>query len=280
MSKKNIYIVLLVLVLTFLVIQASQAGSKIIMYSPEGRGTPLGDAVYQVTQDFAKSAGVDVSYEVIGWSELKNKLTIGYMGGAVPDVSLILPEWLYDLNNVGMLQPITKEVNSWDEKNAFPDALWHGITIDGEIVAFPYMINPRGLIYRKDLYTKAGISAPPKRWEDLYKIGAKLNSDVNGDGRYEIYGFGYCGAKDPRTPQEFIPYLWQTGGELVKRVNGKWQVGFTAKQAAKVFQFYYDLMFTHKVVPQEAREWGYQQMDMAYASGKIAMSVNGPWMYH
>jgi len=145
---------------------------------------------------------------------------------------------------------------------------------EGRYYGIPSIASPRVLLYRKDYLEQAGFDHPPDTWDELKLAAQKVTQAVDG-----VYGFGFCSSSDAiRGPQEFLPFLWQTGAEWVVKQDGKWIPGFTAAQAEEVFALYNDLMNTLKACPPDSIGWGYLELDNAFVVGQIAMCHNGSWM--
>src|SRR5205085_9105561 len=74
----------------------------------------------------------------------------------------------------------------------------YGLPFDGETT---------GLFYRTDAFDQAGISSPPKTWDEFQADAAKLTNPSQ-----KQYGF-------PVFSQEaeyyFEPFLWEAGGHLM-----------------------------------------------------------------
>ena len=70
----------------------------------------------------------------------------------------------------------------------------------------PWYVETRLLFYRKDILEKAGITSPPATWDDL-KAAAKAMKEKGGS----KYGIS-LGTKNW---QEYVPFLWSNGGDIV-----------------------------------------------------------------
>ena len=150
------------------------------------------------------------------------------------------------------------------------------LKVDGKLKALPNYLGIRALLYHENILKAAGISAPPKTWDELLNA-AQTVKDKTGK---EIFGIAGAGV---RSPQELIMYLAQNGVTLAdKQADGKymntWQDNpDQLAKAAEVFEFYQDLV-AKGAVKADARTWGWEEEDQNFVLGQYAMVVNGPWI--
>jgi trehalose/maltose transport system substrate-binding protein len=67
-------------------------------------------------------------------------------------------------------------------------------TIKGRLVALPYAINIGLLFYRADLLRRYGYGAPPKTWEELESMAARIQRGERARGKKDFWGFVWQGA--------------------------------------------------------------------------------------
>lgn len=223
--------------------------------------------------------GIQIKHNVMVYADLKQKVVIAGQAQQGPDVLHMLGEWVPEFSRMGILEDLTNEAKTWSDYNKFPQSAWNVSTVNNRIYGLPSIASTRVLLYRDDLFKKAGISKVPTNWQELRDAAKKITADVGPDGKPKVYGFAFCSASTAvRGPQEFAVHLWSTGADLVRWAGNQWVPGFTPEQAAEVFQFYYDLMFVDKSVPPFSIGWEYQELDSAFQAGTIAMAQNGAWM--
>ncbi len=216
--------------------------------------------------------GIIIQHNIMQSDQLQQKFIVAGQAQQGPDSIYMLGEWVPDFVSMGLLEDITSQMKSWSDYDKFPPSTWKVASIDGKIYGVPTIASTRVLVYRDDLFSKAGVSVP-KTWADMRQAAKKLTSAPG------LYGMAFCSSsKAVRGPQEFAVLLWSTGAELVKLQGGKWVPGFTVDQATKVFQLYYDMMFVDQSLPPESIGWEWDQLDPAFQAGQLAMVQNGSWM--
>ncbi|PKP61455.1 hypothetical protein CVT91_03225 [Candidatus Atribacteria bacterium HGW-Atribacteria-1] len=228
-----------------------------------------------------ENPGIKIEHNVIVYADLHDKAVVSGAAGSGPDILHMLGEWIPEFSMMGIIEDVTDKVNSWEDKQYFPDSTWDVAFYNGHCYGIPSIASPRVLLYRKDYFDSVGITNAPTTWDEMKEDAQKLTRDTTGDGKPDVYGFAFCSSSDAiRGPQEFLPFLWQTGAEWVIKENEIWKPGFTIDQAQEVFQLYYDLVHTLNVCPPDSIGWGYLEMDNAFVVGQTAMCHNGSWMQH
>ena len=130
------------------------------------------------------------------------------------------------LMNIGACDPVKSSVSKyvpWTIKQVSFDE-------PGAVYAIPQDIGPLAMFYRKDLFAKAGLSAP-KTWDEFYN-DAKI---IKGKGGL-ITNF----ASD--APNLFAGLAWQNGAQWFSNNNGKWSVNMTDPQTTQVADYWQKLI--------------------------------------
>lgn len=145
----------------------------------------------------AENPGVRVEYKGgILKKDYASWLAEKVLDHSAPDVFLVLPEDLYRLASLGVLEdlgPYMTLEQGFNQQDFFPTALREGV-VGGCQCALAYEIAPMLMLVNKTLLTEAGIPYPRNNWtmDDFYNLCAELTRDVDGDGmidRYGVYGY-------------------------------------------------------------------------------------------
>ena len=111
------------------------------------------------------------------------------------------------------------------------------LTIDGHLLAMPHYLGIRALLVHQDMLKAAGVTAPPKTWDELIAVAQKIKQKTG------KFGFGIAGT-GVRSPQELMMYLAQNGLSLADRqADGKYRNTWAddkdkLAKATEVFAFY------------------------------------------
>src|SRR4030095_8912511 len=100
---------------------------------------------------------------------------------------------------------------------AWLQSLTESCTLDGKLLCAPYYAGSRAVIYRKSMFSKAGIPQPPTSLEELQAASEKLMSTFGSDKRFSAFYFPgkYCAAA--------LPFVWDHGGDVAVQDGGKWR---------------------------------------------------------
>ena len=109
----------------------------------------------------------------------------------------------------------------------------------------PWYAGVRSIVYRTDVFEKAGVT-PPTSWDELVAAGEKLedaNPDmitfpVPGDSEYGVY-----------------PFVWGAGGEIAEQEGDSWASTIDSPEAQEGITFYTDLAKEHGFSSPAATTW-------------------------
>ncbi len=122
----------------------------------------------QIAREFeAKNPDIKVSMEYLGYDSIHDKITTG-MAAKPPayDAAMIDVIWPDEFIRAGYLLDVTDRVTPEMKSGMFP-AAWNGVTRNGRIYGMPWLMDVKYFMYNKDMLQKAGITDPPKTWEEL-----------------------------------------------------------------------------------------------------------------
>lgn len=132
------------------------------------------------------------------------------------------------------------------------------------------------LYYRKDLFAKAGITAPLKTWDDFKKAAKALTLDTNGDGKIDVYGYG-DGFGDKSAEDGLFFYSLADLIPSMYDLKTKTAL-FNSDQAAQSAQLVVDVV-NSGAMPKDAIANDYETMLAQFQQGRFAMSAGGPHRY-
>jgi trehalose/maltose transport system substrate-binding protein len=147
----------------------------------------------QESKEFTRETGIQVNHlpvpeTSLGQLGLWRKLL--QEGGPAPDVLAIdviwpgmLDEYLVDLKSYA-----TTELASEDP------LLVASYTVAGKVVAMPYHPQIGILAYRTDLLREYGYHQPPKTWDELEDMAARIQAGERAKGKRNFWGYVWQGA--------------------------------------------------------------------------------------
>jgi len=115
------------------------------------------------------------------------------------------------------------------------------------------------------LYNKDFVPSAPADTDAMIALAKKLQAE-----KKVQYGLVF----NQLEPFWLVPWLGGFGGKVFASDGVTPTLDTPEMQAA--LQFFYDLKFTHKIIPAEA---DYSAADTLFKEGKAAMLINGDWSY-
>ncbi|CAK7286640.1 ABC transporter substrate-binding protein [Streptomyces sp. RM1] len=117
---------------------------------------------------------VTVKIQAVQNEDFDGKLQTALNSNSAPDIFLQRGGGkMQAMVDAGQIQPLN--LTAADQANA-GEASVAGYSIDGKVYAMPVDTQPEGIYYSKDLFKKAGITAPPTTMEELEADVAKLKA--------------------------------------------------------------------------------------------------------
>ena len=233
--------------------------------------------VKQFHKQFPQYKNTKVVVDWIPWTsritDWTNALSSGKGG---PDITELGNTDTPGIAAEGALANITSEVKAWPDGSNIIAGNLANDTISGDHYAVPWFGGVRGIWYRKDQFTGAGITSTPTTWAELVTDAKKLMAKYPG-----TYGLG--------APSDYtnaiVSFIWGAGGQVALQKGGKWVAELNTPQAEAGIKFYADLLLTEHVSPSKyigETELGAPGAtsggsDEDFAKGTLDMYVDGPW---
>jgi multiple sugar transport system substrate-binding protein len=202
--------------------------------------------------------GVKVNVTPVAWDQAVTKLQTAIAGGTTPDVSQMGTDMMGQFGAGGTFDPVPADI----DPSAYFQSAWATNMVDGVAVGVPWYVETRLLYYRKDIAAKAGITAPPATWDDLKAMAKAMQAA--GGAKYGI-------SLGTKNWQEYFPFLWSNGGDVVD-ASGK--PALNSPQAVEALAFY-DSFFKDGLTPKSVPE-GFD-ITPAFVKGDHPMFFSGPW---
>jgi multiple sugar transport system substrate-binding protein len=129
-----------------------------------------------------KNSNIDVKLETQSWEDIYTVLDTKIQNNKAPDIleldaagpAYASDDLLYKAEDI-----VSPETYS-DIEPSFIDSA----KIDGQAYGVPSVASTRALFYNKTLFEQAGVSAPPKTWDELLDAAKKISALGNGVSGY------------------------------------------------------------------------------------------------
>ena len=215
------------------------------------------DGLAQVGAKFTADTGIPVKVEHP--DDVPGKFQQAASTGAGPDILFWAHDRFGDWASAGLLSEVKP---SSDVKAAIEDFTWDAVTIDGKVFGYPVAVEAVGLIYNKAL-----VPNPPKTFEEIFALDKELQKD----GKHAILW-------DYNNTYFTWPLIAANGGYVFKYEDGKYDIKDTGVNSpgAKKGVAMVKRLIDEGVMPKGA---DYSVMESKFASGEVAMMINGPWAW-
>jgi sorbitol/mannitol transport system substrate-binding protein len=221
----------------------------------------------KLTDDFkAKNPGIDLEWVTMEENALRQKVTtdIATKGGQY-DVMTIgtyeVPIWAKQ----GWLVPLDDLGADYDVDDLLP-AIRGGLSVDGKLYAAPFYGESSMVMYRKDLFEKAGLTMPDAPTWDFIADAARKITDKSS----ETYGICLRGKAGWG---ENMAFLTATANSFGARwFDENWKPQFDQPEWKNTLEFYINLM--KDAGPPGASSNGFNENLALFQSGKCGMWID------
>ncbi|MFF9408284.1 extracellular solute-binding protein [Streptomyces anandii] len=224
------------------------------------------DFLHRFTEDFERTHGdLRLDIRIQEWTGIGPKVqkALSAGSGECPDVIEVGNTQVAQYVEGGRLTNLTLEsMRDWGMKDWLPGLAEPGLDNSAQY-GIPWYAANRVVIYRKDLFDKAGIDSPPRTRAQWLADTEKLNSG----GDQGIYLAG----QDWYTLSGFI---WDEGGDLAQQTDNIWKGTLDTPAALRGMDFYRRLQALGRG-PAGADEEHPPQAGV-FAAGKVAQIVAVP----
>jgi multiple sugar transport system substrate-binding protein len=135
--------------------------------------------------------GVKIEYTKLTWAGGNEKLDVSVAAGQPPDIcgsGLRLPYVLQ-----GALEPIDDFLTAEDLKD-FHEGSLNAVKLNGKYWGWPWYNTLYVMYLNADIFNERGVPLPKNgewTWDEFLSAMQKLTFDRDGDGKIDVYGFGF-----------------------------------------------------------------------------------------
>ncbi|XHU13072.1 sugar ABC transporter substrate-binding protein [Amycolatopsis sp. WGS_07] len=210
--------------------------------------------------------GIKLKFVSLPENEARAKITASTatQGGEF-DVVMIsnyeAPQWAANgwLEN---LEPHMKATPGYDEGDFIP-SIRQSLSYENQMYAVPFYGESSFVVYRKDLFQKAGLSMPPHpTWQQIADFAAKLDDKQAGIS-------GICLRGKPGWGESLAPFTTVANTFGAQWFDKDWNAKLTSPEFTNAANFYVNLLRDHGEVG--ASSAGFTECGTKYAQGNAAM---------
>ncbi|MEU9834035.1 extracellular solute-binding protein [Streptosporangium sp. NPDC048047] len=223
-----------------------------------------GDKFWKGVVDEFQAANpkIKVDVQVINWNDIDKQVATMVQNGQVPDI-LQTGDYSGFVKD-GLLYKTDEILSSQTQSDLLAKFADYG-KVDGTAYGIPFVSSARALFYNKALFTKAGISEPPKTWDELKADAEKLKKAGVSQ------PFGLPLGQEEAQAESFLWFMGNGGG--YKDASGKWTVN--SPQNVEAFTFLKGMVDAGLTTPNPGTK-DRKKVWEDFAAGKVGMVNGGP----
>lgn len=243
------------------------------------------DNSYAYNDAFSEYAKVNqniapIIYQKHTLEAYKDDLLSALAAGTGPDIFMIHNSWLPDFQDKVVPAPEYMMTEA-EFRNNFVDVVADDMLVDGQIYGVPLSVDSLGLYYNKDIFNAAGITSPPKTWDEFNEVVKKLTS-IDEFGNIELSGAAMGTAYNINRSSDLLAMLMiQNGAEMSSREDGAITFGDSVQGTSVVpgeqaLKYYTD--FASAASPLYTWNTKQNYSIDEFFQGQTAMTIN--YSYH
>ncbi len=209
---------------------------------------------------------VTVEFERQQWDGIVERLTTALSGSDAPDVVEFGNTQAQTFEAAGAVLDLSDKSEDLNADD-FLQSLLEAGTYDGALYAAPYYAGARIMIYRKDLFEKAGIEIPTTL-EEMLAAGEALkadNADVPNFSGIYLPGRNWHAA---------MSFVWDAGGDIAVQEGEEWVGQLDTPESIAGLEFFQQVFQRANGAPAD----GLDDLDyLAFCAGEVGMMPAPGW---
>lgn len=223
----------------------------------------------QTGDEFHKLTGATIAWDTYSsTNEEQTKLQTAIVSGSGPDIFSLGTTFVPTAQATKGFTTLSDA--DWQQVGGksryFPQQLTMAGIKPDQTIAIPWTMAPFAMVYNKDLFQKAGITAPPTTWTEFVQDAQKMTQPSAG-----IYG----AEVDPSDSFDTWKIIWtfskQMGKDFLSPDLKTAQLNSPEAQSALAFWF--DWATKYKISDPNAMSWKSGDAVRAFGNGKVGMQI-------
>lgn len=227
------------------------------------------DQVKSHISAFEKKTGLKVAYSNAPWAQYRDIMVTKFVGNAPIDVLWASDSWLPEWVDAGWLAPIDGYPELMKYNADVDDFCNQSVRYQGKQYGLTYYSDYMAFFYDESKLKKAGISAPPKTWDEVVQQSLQLKKA--GIAEYPLM---LSMARETWLVEFLSALVFSNGGRFVDDA-GNAVMNDPKKGAHQAMQWVVDAVNKHKIVSPACVEIGELNGLKSFTSGNHAFAMLG-----
>jgi N,N'-diacetylchitobiose transport system substrate-binding protein len=244
------------------------AGKSITVWNMNGDLTA--ETLATINAKFTELTGATVVLQEQQWDNIITKVTTALATSTPPDV--------IDLGNTqvpgyaanGGLLDLTPYKEDLQQGQTWLGGLEDPATINGSLYGVPSFAGANAVLYNKEIWTAAGVTAAPTTYEELT---ADLDKIKAANPAEDFSAFYYPG-------QQFyaaMSFVWDAGGDIATDDNGVWKAGFSSAESQQGLNDFKEFQNTYSSTASQTLDFDKPPQNQVFAEGKSSAYMVGSY---
>ncbi|WP_190973614.1 ABC transporter substrate-binding protein [Bifidobacterium callitrichos] len=191
-------------------------------------------------------------------------------GSGAPDVAQFEYHALPQFALAGSLSDLSDK-GAKDYADFYTPGTWSQVNINGGIYGLPMDSGPTALFYNKEVFDAAGVTEPPKTWDEYYEAAKKIKA--LGGGHYITADTGSEGSYTM-----LASLIWAAGGRPYEIKDAEnVSITLTSDPAVKKVADFWQKMIDEGLINTQINSWS-DEWNRGLGDGTIASLNYGAWM--
>ncbi len=206
----------------------------------------------------AENPGITIRWVDVPWADMQSKILTAVQAGTAPDIVNLNPDFASQLASRNAWMELDEAVPQ-DIQQQYISGVWRSNALDGKTFGLPWYLTTNVTIYNTDLLSQAGVSEPPKTFEELATVAKQVKETT---GKYAFF--------ITFVPDDAADVLQSFVKMGVPLVNGDGSAAFNTPEGKAVFEYWTDL-FQQGLLPREVLTQGHRRGIELYQAGETAI---------
>jgi ABC-type glycerol-3-phosphate transport system substrate-binding protein len=237
---------------------AADAEQTLTVWAMGTEGEKLGEVAAAYRK---QNPHITVKVTPVGWDVAHQKLVSAAAAGKLPDVTQMGSTFMGEFAELGVLEPF--DGAEFAREDFFP-AAFDGNVVGGKLYGVPWYVDTRVLYYRTDLAAKAGITEPPATWAEMKALATAYREKAGTTWGISLQPYNLDAW------QNWLPFLYSAGGELVKDGRPALDSPAAVKALAEYASYF------EKGLAKKSVQPGYDVIK-DFGNNSVPMFQSGPW---
>lgn len=210
---------------------------------------------------------ITVKSVVQPYDGLHDSLVTAAASGTTPDLMRMDIIWTPEFAKLGALEAL----DGYEGFGALKDAVFPGPlatnVYKGKHYGLPLDTNTQVTVYNPDFLKEAGLSAPPKTFEEFKQY---INAFKGKDGKY---GFALGGTYT----WQMLPFFWTLGGKITSddytKASGYLNSDASVAALQQIYDLFKDGALAPSMIGSQPNTWD------GYKGGQYGAVLEGPWFF-